>query len=223
MDSYRRRILRWSLKMSALGLTGLLPQTVQAMIKPGMKSKRGDVRINGKMAAMGMMVNPGDTLTTGPGAEATLISGFNAFLIRGDGEIMFPEENTPEKVLRVVSGQLLSVFGKEDLTIDMPLATIGIRGTGIYVESWQDRNYVCLCYGKARLLPKLDPYYLEDLNTFHHDAPQNFHAKPEEHGGKVIEPAEMVNHTDEELIMLENLVERIPLFGPKPIKMPKKE
>lgn len=223
MQHHRRTVLRWALKMGAMGFASFLPAPLQAMIKPGMKSKRGDVRINGKMATIGAMVNPGDVLTTGPGAEATLISGFNAYLIRGDGEIMFPEDGAPQKVLRIVSGQLLSVFGQGELTIDMPLATIGIRGTGIYVETWPERDYVCLCYGKARLFPKLEPTYLEDLETFHHDAPRNFHANPEAHARKAIEPAEMVNHTDIELIMLEALVGRIPLFGDKPIKMPKKK
>nr|MBC8238834.1 hypothetical protein [Alphaproteobacteria bacterium] len=162
----RRSLLRIALKMGALGLTSFLPAPVQAMIKPGMRSMRGEVRINGMAAGMDALINPGDTLTTGPGAEATLISGFNAYLIRGDGEIMFPEDNATEKVLRVVSGQLLAVFGAGDVTIDLPLATIGIRGTGIYVEAWKERNYVCLCYGEARLSPKLEPHYMEELNAF---------------------------------------------------------
>jgi hypothetical protein len=223
MIFHRRAILRMALKMSALGFASLLPSPVRAMVKPGMRSITGDVRINGVAAQMDMLVNPGDTVTTGPGAQATLVSGFNAYLIRGDGEIEFPEDNTTEKVLRVVSGQIVSVFGPGELTIDTPLATIGIRGTGAYVEVWQERNYVCLCYGEAQLLPKLDPHYAENLKTTHHEGPRNFYAKPKEHGGKVIEPADMVNHTDEELILLESLVGRIPMFGPKPIKMPKKD
>lgn len=219
----RRQMLRFALRAGALGLAGLLPGPVRAMIKPGMRSVTGDVRINGEPAGLDAIVAPGDVVTTGPGAEATLIQGFNAYLIRGDGEIMFPEETPAAKVLSVVQGQLISVFGKENLEIDMPLATIGIRGTGVYVEAWPDRNYICLCYGQARIIPKMDEHYLEALDTFHHNAPRNLYAKPEEHGGKLIEPAEMINHTDEELILLESLVGRIPLFGPKPIKMPQKD
>lgn len=216
----RRTLLRITLKAGALGLAGLLPSPLRAMIKPGMRSVKGDVRINGSVAAMGAMVNPGDVVTTGPDGEATLISGFNAYLIRGNGEIMFPEDNSTQKVLSVVSGKILSVFGEGKLTIDMPLATIGIRGTGIYVEAWPDYDYVCLCYGQVRIAPKLNDYFLEELDTFHHDAPRNLYADPEAHGGKFIEPAKMVNHHDEELILLESLVGRVPLFGPKPIKMP---
>jgi len=219
----RRDTLRWALRISAFGLVGLLPAPLAAMVKPGMRTMRGDVQINGRTASASQIVNPGDRLTTGPGAEATLISGFNAYLLRGDGDIVFPEDNAAQKVLRVISGQLISVFGPGAQSIDMPLATIGIRGTGIYVEAWADRNYVCLCYGRAVLKSKLNPAVREGLSTFHHNTPRTVHRHPDRHGGLFIEPAEMVNHQDEELILLEALVGRVPLFGPKPIKMPKKE
>jgi hypothetical protein len=52
---------------------------------------------------------------------------------------------------------MLSVFGPEKLTIDTPLATNGIRGTGVYVEITPYRSYVCLCYGQADLQAKLNP------------------------------------------------------------------
>jgi len=216
----RRTLLRYSLKMSALGLTALLPAPLAAMVKPGMRSIKGDVRINGQVAGLDAVVGPGDKVTTGEGGEATLISGFNAFLIRSDSEIVFPEDNATQKVLQVASGRILSVFGADKLTIDVPFATIGIRGTGVYVEAWPTRNYLCLCYGRAVLKSKLNPNVRESLSTRHHEAPRTLHADPGAHGGKYFAPAKMVNHTDVELIMLEALVGRIPLFGPEPIKMP---
>lgn len=90
------------------------------------------------------------------------------------------------------------------------------------MEITPDRNYVCLCYGQADLQAKLNPAVSEQLNTFHHDAPRYFHAKPQEHNGLFIESAEMENHMDEELILLESLADWVPLLGPKPIKMPEK-
>ncbi len=219
----RRDVLRWALTLSSWGFTGLLPRPLAAMVKPGMRRVRGDVRVNGVAAEPGLIVGAGDRLTTGPTGEAVLVVGANAYLLRSDGEIVFPERNAVAKVLTVVSGKIYSVFGPDQQTIDTPLATIGIRGTGLYVEVWPERNYVCLCYGRAGLRAKLNPVVREELSTFHHDAPRNFHADPDEHGGLFIEPSEMINHRDEELILLESLVERIPLFGPKPIPMPDKK
>lgn len=216
----RRSLLRFCLKMGFLGFAGLLPRPLAAMIKPGMRTVEGDVRINGVAAGPGAIVNPGDKVTTGADAQAVLIIDFNAYLVRDDSEIIFPEDSGPEKVLRVVSGRIMSVLGPGRISIDMPLATIGIRGTGIYVEAWPKRNYVCLCYGRAVLKSKLEPRVREGLNTTHHEGPRNFHADAKAQGRKFIEKAKMVNHKDTELIMLEALVGRIPKFGPKPIKMP---
>ena len=217
----RRDLLRFCLKMSAFGLAGFLPRSLAAMVKPGMHTVSGDVRVNGAPVVPGSIVKPGDRLTTGAGGQAVLVIDFNAYLVRDDSEIIFPdEEGGLEKVLRVVSGRIMSVFGPGPMRIDMPLATIGIRGTGIYVEAYPERNYVCLCYGKAVLKSKLEPRVREALDTTHHEGPRTFHADPKALGAKFIEPAKMVNHKDTELIMLEALVGRIPKFGPKPIKMP---
>ncbi len=220
MTINRRTVLQWALKMSYFGMASLLPAPVAAMVKPGMRSVRGDVRVNGTSADPGLIVRPGDRLTTGLTGEAIVVIDANAYLLRPEGEIVFPEQNAAEKVLSVVSGKLLAVFGPGDLILDLPLATIGIRGTGLYVEATPEKDYVCLCYGKAVLRSKLNVVITEQLDTFHHDMPRNFHANPADHSGLFIEPAKMVNHIDEELIMLEALTQRIPLFGPDPIKMP---
>jgi len=217
----RRTVLQWALSSGMLGLASFWPSTLIAMVKPGMQRVTGDVRINGARAKIGDMVGPGDRVITGPDSEAAFVTGFDAYLMRSDGEIITPEREPIEKALTIVTGSLLSVFGKGEAKINTPYATIGIRGTGVYIEALPDRDYVCLCYGKADLKPKLDPSQAETLDTFHHDAPRNFFADPSAHSGQVVAPAKMVNHQDEELILLESLVGRIPLFGPKPIKMPK--
>jgi len=216
----RRRVLRWALGASYFGLAGLLPRPLAAMVRPGIREVRGDVRVNGRTAMMDEILQPGDTLSTAAGGQAIIVVDANAYLLHDMGEIILPEKSPAENILTVVSGRLLSVFGPGDLTIDTPVATIGIRGTGAYVEVREDRTYVCLCYGWAELISKLNPDVSERQNTVHHNEPRNFYADPAAHGGVYLEPAKMVNHMDEELIMLEALVGRIPLFGPEPIKMP---
>ena len=79
----------------------------------------------------------------------------DAYPLRSSSELIFSKTNTAKKNLTIVSGRILSVFGPGKLTIDTPLATIGIRGTGVYMEITPYRSYVCLCYGQADLQAKL--------------------------------------------------------------------
>ena len=110
-----------------------------------------------------------------------------------------------------MTGKLLSVFGRGSRSIATPTATIGIRGTGIYIEAEAERTYVCTCYGLVDLQASNMPEARETVMTTHHDAPRYIYA----HGEtpiKMIEPAPVINHTDAELIMLEALVGRKPPF-----------
>ena len=116
--------------------------------------------------------------------------------------------------MRVVTGKVLSVFGKGSRTIAVSTATIGIRGTGCYIEdegSGADaRTYFCLCYGSVELTPTYAPQERETYSTTHHDKPMyiyNNMAMP-----KMIVPAGVINHSDAELQLLENLVGRWPPF-----------
>ncbi len=215
----RRSVIRGAVCVGAFGLTSAWVRRLAAMVPPGMQALRGEARVNGSPVGVGAEIAPGDRVTTGPDAEAVFVVGEDAFLLRGDGEITLPEAGPVERVLTVISGRLLSVFGNDRLTIDTPVATIGIRGTGAYVETYEDRDYVCLCYGRAELRSKVSISYTKSLDTVHHDDPRMLYADPDMHGGRLFDLAPMVNHEDEELIMLEALVDRIPLFGPEPIRM----
>jgi hypothetical protein len=88
-------------------------------------------------------------------------------------------------------------------------ATIGIRGTGIYVEIEARRTYACTCYGEAVLTPVDDPGAAETVRTKHHDQPRYIYGKGMP---SMMEAAPVVNHTDAELYMLEGLVGRSPPF-----------
>jgi hypothetical protein len=216
----RRSVLRVFTALASSGAAMTLTRHLAAMTPSGLVDVRGEVQINGRAGGVRDFVNPGDLITTGADSGATLIFGNDAYLLRANTEVVFPKDNIAKRTLTVVSGQILGVFGRQNLSIDTPVATIGIRGTGAYVEVHPARTYFCLCYGKADLRSKSDANYAESLDVFHHDAPRNFYKDPTSNNGVAVEPAKMVNHRDEELILLESLVGRIPLFGPKPIKMP---
>jgi hypothetical protein len=83
-------------------------------------------------------------------------------------------------------------------------ATVGIRGTGLYVESAPTRSYVCTCYGISEIIANANPSSREIVETTHHDEPRFVYAT----GETMIANATMQNHTDAELVMLEWLVGR---------------
>lgn len=182
-------------------------------VPPGVYRARGDVRINDKPAQKGMELKPGDVVTTGRNAELVVVVGKDAFLMRGDSRVEYSGDATKLIVsgLRVVTGALLSVFEPaKPKTIRTATTTIGIRGTAVYVEIEDKRDYVCTCYGEAQLVPVDDPKQMETVRTQHHDEPRFIYRKGMP---SLLEKAPIFNHTDAELIMLEELVGRTTPFA----------
>jgi hypothetical protein len=116
--------------------------------------------------------------------------------------------------LRIVTGAVLSVFTPgQAKRIQTATATIGIRGTGIYVEAEPAKSYVCTCYGEAEIVPVDDPAHGETVRTMHHEQPRYVMAKG---APQMLMAAPVINHTDAELTFLESLVGRQPPFAPWP-------
>ncbi len=213
MQSPRRRFLRQSVALlPAAGLSGLIADALAQNGSPpqqGMRKLNGDVRVNGVPAKLGTLVGPGDTVTTGKGATAIYVVGQDAYLQRESSSISFAQ-----RILRVISGKLLSVFGRGDKEIRIPTATIGIRGTGCYIETEgkgkHARTYFCLCYGAAEVTPNAAPQQKELVVSQHHDKPHWIHNDANMPRSMV--SADVINHSDIELEMLEALVGRVPPF-----------
>ena len=213
-ETFRRRHLK-SLAAAGLlgagGISGLIRVALAAGVKPvppGLYRVKGDVRINGQPAREGTLVKPGDTVTTGRGAEAVFVIGQDAFLQRENSVVNFGADAAKE-FFRVVTGKLLSVFGKGDKRLATPTATIGIRGTGCYIEAEEKVVYFCLCYGVAEITPSAEPGRTERIATRHHDHPVLIH---DDRGMPSMADAKVINHTDAELTLLENLTGRWPPF-----------
>ena len=177
---------------------------------PGIFRLKGEVRINGKLAREGTLVQAGDVITTGAQSEAIYIIGKDAYLQR-DRSTVSLSGDALKGGLRVITGKLLAVFGKGDKRIETGTATIGIRGTGCYIEAAENKVYFCLCYGTADIASNKAPDKVETIQTEHHEHPVILHAN-----GSQMEAAEMINHTDSELILLESLLGRVPPFFGKP-------
>lgn len=201
----------------AAGMSYMREALAQGEIKTGVSRVNGDVRVNGKATQVGAQVKPGDVVETGRGDTVVVVER-DAFLVRAGTQVEFGGGGgaVAQGTLRVLAGKVLSVFmpGKR-MQVATRTATIGIRGTGLYIEVIPDCTYACTCYGAAELNPLADPQQAVTVTTTYHDAPRYIFASASASmKGPLIEPAPVVNHTDAELIMLESLVDRkVPFAG----------
>ena len=179
----------------------------QSSAKQGVRTVQGDMRINGKPAEAGTLVRPGDAIVLGEGAVATFAVGQDAFLMRGGSRAELIGSGLLVSALQLVTGRLLAVFGSGgERRLVTSTATIGIRGTGAYIEAEPRRTYFCLCYGTAEVTATMGGAR-ESYNTRHHDSPRYIYGDGRQ---RAIVPASVANHTDSELILLESLVGRSP-------------
>jgi hypothetical protein len=214
----RRRFVARLAAAGSLGAGGLSGFMSRALAKgdlpaiPGVNQLKGTATVNGRPAVVGTPVTSRDRVATGPGSLAVVVMKDDAFLVRENTTLEFAESRGVLSRLLIESGSVLSVFGRKPLVIKAKSATIGIRGTGAYLEVAPDKVYFCLCYGEADLdgpgmsAPKR-------IRTTHHETPLVI---TDAGGAMAAVPGPVMNHTDDELILLESLVGREPPFGLSP-------
>src|SRR3989441_11962267 len=206
LDRARRRALL--VLATGIGLPAALGRALaQTSAKQGVRTVQGDMRINGKPAEPGTLVRPGDTIVLGSGALAAFVVGEDAFLMRGNSRAELMGSGLLVSALRLATGKLLGVFaGGGERRLVTATATIGIRGTGAYIEAEPVRTYFFLCYGTAEVAATIGGAR-ESYSTRHHESPRYIYADGR---SRAIVPASVANHTDSELILLESLVGRSP-------------
>jgi hypothetical protein len=170
----------------------------------------GPVTVNGQPAGPGTRIDARARIETGKGAQLIFVVGADAFLLREASRLELAGDGFLVGVMRLASGALLSVFGRSNKRLITPTSTIGIRGTGLYVESGPDRSYVCTCYGEVNIGTPDDANVSERIVSKHHDAPRYVLKRG---AAKRIQPAPFINHTDVELALIEALVGRTPPFS----------
>jgi hypothetical protein len=217
-DPERRRRLLQLLTCGALGLSpwpganaffwDSSPQKLAA--GKSIHSLEGEVWVNGRRADENTRIRAGDTVRTGAGGEIVFAVGADAFLLRSASELQISGSDFFVDSLRILTGRLLSVFARrkpdQQLSLRAATATIGIRGTGVYVESEPEQTYVCTCYGKAALASNTDPNDRELITSKNHDQPRFIRRDPGD-GGRIRE-APVINHDNSELKLLEAIVGR---------------
>ncbi|HEX5278364.1 MAG TPA: hypothetical protein VFW42_11945 [Fluviicoccus sp.] len=189
----------------ALGLGLLLPAVSEAAGR--FHEFGGIVRVDGRKASAATRIHAGARIETGV-APASFVLGDNAFLIRPGSSVQLARQSKHSPALsgfRLITGAILGVFGPGPKKLVTNTATIGIRGTGVYFENRPESSYVCLCYGAIDLNANVRPEAMQPVSASHHEGRLIG-------GDGVIGPGGMVNHTDEELVLLESLVGRKPPF-----------
>lgn len=200
----------------------------------------GEATVNGKPATMDTRINPGDTVQTGKDSELIFVVNTHSMILRAESHLVIEaaqnrtaekmpevkkveEQKTAEKRtgeanpvsliingLRMLTGKLLTVSRNSPMNVRTATATIGIRGTGFYVEADPELTYFCTCYGTTEVAASADPASNTTVVSQHHDRP--LYILKDQGQGNNIRSAPFINHTDQELTLIEALVGRTPPF-----------
>ena len=200
----RRRFLQAAAAWTSLG--GLAAARAQG--RSNVVELNGDALLNGGRLRPDQAIQPGDTLSTGPGSRLTFVIGSDAFHVRQNSQLQLEPGSSAAVVgvLRLVTGAVVSVWGKgPERKIITSTLTAGIRGTGVYTEVLpgpDGRSYLCNCYGLIQLAVGTEQ--AESRAEYH----QAYWAEPAPRNGRSLTPAPAINHTDEELEYLAQLVDQ---------------
>jgi len=175
-------------------LGGLAAFFVRDVCAEGVARVRGAALINGIPSKAGATVKAGDTIVTGPKSDIAFTIGRDALLVRENSNLTLAQDG-----FRLVTGAVLGVFApRQRKQLQTNTATIGIRGTAVYLEAERSRTYACTCFGETVLAP-LDGGNAETVRpTQRHDA-RYVHAR-------TVARAPMINHTEAELDLLQKLL-----------------
>ena len=195
----RRDVVKAAAAWAAMG--GL--PTAMAQQRGNVVQLTGDALLNGSRLENGQSVQTGDQLQTGPGSSMIFVMGNSSFLVR-QNSLMTVERGATLNVvslLRLITGAVASVWSKgNSRSIITPTLTAWIRGTGVYTEvvpEQDSRTYFCNCYGTVEL--SAGGVQKVSQSEYH----QSFWSQTQ---GAPLSSAGAINHTDEELEFLAQLI-----------------
>jgi hypothetical protein len=178
-------------------LGGLAAFFVRDTFAEGVARVRGAALINGTPTKAGAMVKAGDTIVTGPRSDIVFTIGRDAMLVRESSNLQLAQDG-----FRLVTGAVLAVFTpRQSKQLQTNTATIGIRGTAVYLEAERTRTYACTCFGETVLGP-IDGGNLETVRPAQRHEPRYIYARG---APRMVAPAPMLNHTEAEIELLQKL------------------
>lgn len=208
----RRRLLVQALTVGGFALGNGLFREAWAASNPSIHFLEGECLVNGRRADQSTVIQPHDLVETGSNSRVAFTVGQDAFIMRANSRLQIQGDDDIINTLRLLTGRLLGVFGRrtgeQRLSLRTATATMGIRGTGVYTEANEDKTYLCTCYGNTAVVSNADLRNRQVINSRYHEAVWVHGSEPKATG--LISKAPMINHEDDELVLLESLVGRRP-------------
>ena len=175
----------------------------------------GSASVNDTPANLQTQIHVGDTVETGKDSLLVFVVGTQSMLLRSECRLVIEGEKKEAASMlvtgcRLIAGKMLSASRDTKMVVTTTTASIGIRGTGWYAESDPEQTYFCTCYGTTDVAAIHDPQNRETVTAKRHDRPLYILGKSA--GAKAIRNAPFINHTDQELALIEALVGRTPPF-----------
>jgi len=157
----------------------------------------GDVLINGKTLKSGDKIKQGDTIETKANSRVRFNVGKDAFKARANTKFTLQKVGS-KRVLNVVNGSVMAVFGAGNHGVSTPNMTAGIRGTGTFTLVKDGKTYFCTCYGETEVGAHGET---KNLKAHHHNMVWIT-------ADKIKPTMDMEEHSDDELRELEAMVGR---------------
>jgi hypothetical protein len=196
---------------SAVSIPLLLSLPGRAFAAANIHQMSGEVLVNGKLATSNTVIKAGDKIEVAANGKLVVSIGADAFLLRGGSTLEIEASDSVVVTgLRLATGAMLAVFGKRQAPtyISSPVATIGIRGTAVYLSLQPHRMYGCTCYGDTEVQIE-GSSDIEQISATHHHP---YEIAPNDENLMAMREMPIKDHTDDELRMLEALVGRKPAF-----------
>jgi len=198
-----------------MGAAGaLLPLRAGAQALGMVQDLSGTVTLNDFPLTRSSALLPGQTIRTGDDGRVWFTLGSDAFFLRPGSSLRLQTVSTarPRELvidfLRLVTGALGATFAKGmRRSLVTPTATIGIRGTGVYVEASRELTYACTCFGATELISTPTGSMMESVavSTENHQAR---YISRDPVMNMRISRAGLERHTNEEMVRLEALAGR---------------
>jgi hypothetical protein len=187
-------------------LLGLVPRFSYANV---IREIHGKIWVNNVLATQDTIIKPGDIIKTGANSQIIFVIGEDVYKLGARSTLRLrynsKSNNRFINAMRLITGTFTGAFGKGKKIIQTPTATLGIRGTGIFLNVEPNNTYFCTCYGETEIYTG-DGTNRQIVNTIHHEA----YSISRDNQDIRISSDTMKHHTDEDAHHLESFVGRKP-------------
>ena len=167
----------------------------------------GIVTVNGQAADIGLEIQNGDVVVTGPDSFVEI--KFGEYRVLNAGENTRLVLNAVEKTFELNNGAMAVVQSKarwlsrrKPWLVETPIVAASVRGTVFYIKVEKtDSVYFCLCNGKIHLEDTEEGGIL-NLEAAHHNAVRFIRSDD----GLVCRKAPMLYHTDQDIESLADTI-----------------